>query len=641
MAVALATPGAAASPGPTTTFLPTLPITGGASIDYQIPTPLPGGEVVVLDESHGTIGWVSDLDGGSHFDEPNIHVGFFNRRIYEGAIQFDLSSVPPASPITYAALQLVGLGNQNLADGGGWQVQMLDPAINKFWSVMTYDRLHKTDIQISILPGLTSASLAPDRVNFFPFGPEQVAALQKNLANGTVVSFRIDGPDSGEDNLFTWDSRRTKLWIVTNRPEYVVVTSTPTPRNVFTVVALAETATAQSPDPTNTPIPPDWATPIVVTVEPTPRSSAEATMRAELATAQAYLHGTATPTPLNVWTATPLPTGAAPNYIVVTSTPTPKNVVTEAARAAYATYVAQTVGTYTPVPGNWVTPVVATTTPTPYITPMTDLQRAIATAEAFLRGGGGGGNPVAYWTATPTPVLVAAEPVPTYTPGPPGGYEPIPEILVNKIVFLSDRGGSEPTTGIGATVYVMDPDGTNVTRLTNRAAYDTALARDSWSADQRYRAYVTDYYGARVPGIHFYDYHYNVSEQVTHFGKGIAYDPVWSPAREQIAFVSNDSGDDEIWVINRDGTDALQLTAGNEAYNANRIGKDDFVAEVNKRPSWSPDGSQIVFWSSRSGHPQIWIMNADGSNQRIINPNPANDWDPVWIKYTDLPPLLP
>jgi hypothetical protein len=624
---------------PTTTFLPTPPITGGARIDYQIPTPLPGGAVITLNQEKGLLGWISSLDGRAHFSEPNIHVGFFNGHVYHGALQFNLSDVPPGAPITYAALELVGLGDQNLADGGTWQIHMLDPAIDKFWSVLTYDRLHPAEVQISILPGLTSASLSPDRVNFFPFGPEQVAALQRHLANG-LVSFRIDGPDSGFDNLFTWDSRKARLWLVTGQPEYVVVTSTATPQNVFTAVALAATATAEAAKPTATPLPPEWATPIVVTVPPPPASEAEATLRAELATAEAFLYGTATPTPLNVWTATPtLP----PFYVVVTSTPEPKNIVTEAARATYATYVAQTIGTYTPVPNNWVTPVVATITPTPYLTPMDDFQKALATAEAFLRGGGGPRG-VAYWTATPTPILVPAEPIPTFTPGPPAGYEPIPEILVGKIAFVSDRAGREEQTGQKPTVYVMDPDGSNIQKLTNRAAYETALARDSWSVDQRYRAYVTDFVrfdGARVPAIYFYDYYYNTTELVTRFGTGIAYDPVWSPTREQIAFVSNESGDDEIWVINRDGSGALQLTSSNEAYNAREIGKNTFVPEMNKRPSWSPDGSQIIFWSNRSGNFQIWIMNADGSNQHIINPNPANDWDPVWIKYTDLPPVLP
>ena len=78
-------------------------------------------------------------------------------------------------------------------------------------------------------------------------------------------------------------------------------------------------------------------------------------------------------------------------------------------------------------------------------------------------------------------------------------------------------------------------------------------------------------------------------------------------------------------------------------------------------PFFSWDGSKIVY---RSYHPktpeeidrykslladeliepgnfQIWVMDADGGNQRVINKNEYNDWNPVWIKYTDSPPLLP
>jgi TolB protein len=55
--------------------------------------------------------------------------------------------------------------------------------------------------------------------------------------------------------------------------------------------------------------------------------------------------------------------------------------------------------------------------------------------------------------------------------------------------------------------------------------------------------------------------------------------------------------------------------------------------EWDHHPSWSPDGTQIVFCSNRTGYQQIWLMNADGSNPRNISPWAEwNDWDPVWIK---------
>jgi TolB protein len=145
-----------------------------------------------------------------------------------------------------------------------------------------------------------------------------------------------------------------------------------------------------------------------------------------------------------------------------------------------------------------------------------------------------------------------------------------------------------------------------------------------------------------VFAIHYYDRKYQVERQITFFGAGWAWDPVWSPTSEQIAFVSNDSGDDEIWVINRDGSDPQQLTTSNVEFNGREIGKDTFIPELNGHPTWAPDGSRIVFWSNRTGNRQLWIMNADGSDQQLLMGwerwTPYNDWDPVWVKYLDPAP---
>ncbi|MDX1520134.1 MAG: DPP IV N-terminal domain-containing protein, partial [Anaerolineae bacterium] len=267
------------------------------------------------------------------------------------------------------------------------------------------------------------------------------------------------------------------------------------------------------------------------------------------------------------------------------------------------------------------------------------------------------------------PVFIVVDPIisPTPTATPSATPQPIPASLLGKIVFLSDREGASEQerlrAGLNDTIprvtpqpYLYDPETGQVGRLTDIWPYDVAAVRDAWSTDTTYETYnqqlretsVERSAGfnktVRVPttifAIHYYDYEFNVVRQVTSFEAGWAWDPAWSPVGNRIAFVSNVSADDEIWVINHDGSNPLRLTETNEAFNAREIGKDTFIPELNGHPSWSPDGSQIVFWSNRSGNRQIWIMNADGSDQRILMDwNPYNDWDPVWIKYLDPAPL--
>jgi Tol biopolymer transport system component len=78
----------------------------------------------------------------------------------------------------------------------------------------------------------------------------------------------------------------------------------------------------------------------------------------------------------------------------------------------------------------------------------------------------------------------------------------------------------------------------------------------------------------------------------------------------------------EIWVMNIDGSGKRQLTFNDAS--------DGGVA------TWSPDGSKIAFRSSRDsvdpGHPnhEIYIMNADGTNQHNITNHPAEEVLPDW-----------
>ncbi len=82
--------------------------------------------------------------------------------------------------------------------------------------------------------------------------------------------------------------------------------------------------------------------------------------------------------------------------------------------------------------------------------------------------------------------------------------------------------------------------------------------------------------------------------------------------RGRIAFYSNRSGDNEIYVMNGDGTGLMNLTNNP----ANDIG-----------PVWSPDGQKIMFLSDRDGNYEIYVMNADGSNPTNLTNSPENEGD--------------
>ncbi|MCB8965831.1 MAG: PD40 domain-containing protein [Ardenticatenaceae bacterium] len=95
-------------------------------------------------------------------------------------------------------------------------------------------------------------------------------------------------------------------------------------------------------------------------------------------------------------------------------------------------------------------------------------------------------------------------------------------------------------------------------------------------------------------------------------------EPVWSPDGRHIAFVSNRTGNQDIFVMDADGSHVVQLTT--HEY-------DDYS------PTWSPDGSQIAFISDRDGgweQSEIYVMNADGSQQQRLTQNTTRDLFPTW-----------
>jgi parallel beta-helix repeat protein len=90
-----------------------------------------------------------------------------------------------------------------------------------------------------------------------------------------------------------------------------------------------------------------------------------------------------------------------------------------------------------------------------------------------------------------------------------------------------------------------------------------------------------------------------------------------APLSGKIAFASFRDGNQEVYVMNADGSgDPIDLT--------NRPDADD------GDPTWSPDGMQIAFSSNRGGNWKTYVMNADGSDQFCLLEDVHNAWGPAW-----------
>ena len=91
--------------------------------------------------------------------------------------------------------------------------------------------------------------------------------------------------------------------------------------------------------------------------------------------------------------------------------------------------------------------------------------------------------------------------------------------------------------------------------------------------------------------------------------------PAWSPDGSKISFVSDRDGNYEIYVMDANGYNQERLTYAPYRYDI--------------EPDWSPDGSKIVF-SAGEWDSNIFVMNADGSNERRLAGGIGNYVAPAW-----------
>jgi dipeptidyl aminopeptidase/acylaminoacyl peptidase len=144
-----------------------------------------------------------------------------------------------------------------------------------------------------------------------------------------------------------------------------------------------------------------------------------------------------------------------------------------------------------------------------------------------------------------------------YTTARPGAAPAVPRPVVARILFVSERTGNPE-------IWLLDEQGREV-QLTSHASPDLA--------------------------------------------------PAWSPDGTRVAFESLRDGDSEIYVMDADGSNPVNLTRN---------------PVEDRAPCWSPDGDRIVFESDRGGATDIYIMNVDGTGQVRITLGPGLCFAPQW-----------
>ena len=152
---------------------------------------------------------------------------------------------------------------------------------------------------------------------------------------------------------------------------------------------------------------------------------------------------------------------------------------------------------------------------------------------------------------------------------------------------------------------------TAITNLTNNAAADT---RADWSPDGSKIAFDTGRDGNNE--IYVMNADGSGLVRLTN-NTGDDSQAAWSPDGTKIAFMSNRSGTYEVWVMNAsDGTGLTRLTTTSSS--------------VSGQPAWSPDGSRIAFTSNRNGNYEIYSMNADGTGVIRLTTATGDDSEPAW-----------
>jgi Tol biopolymer transport system component len=192
------------------------------------------------------------------------------------------------------------------------------------------------------------------------------------------------------------------------------------------------------------------------------------------------------------------------------------------------------------------------------------------------------------------------------TDAPHGSFEPTVSPDGSRIAFASSRDGN-------AEIYVMNADGTGVKRLTDEPRDDVSPA---FTADGSQVLWIRQIGASRllhrvgVDGSHPHVIRHPDSPVVTH-------NFVLSPDGTHVALAEQTNARTVNVVVVRLSDRAEVAVLGGDG--------------VDEMPAWSPDSQWVVWSAGQKDEAELWVAQRDGAHARQITRRPGAEWLPRWV----------
>lgn len=256
-------------------------------------------------------------------------------------------------------------------------------------------------------------------------------------------------------------------------------------------------------------------------------------------------------------------------------------------------------------------------------------------------------------TFTPTFTAQPSEtPMPSETPLPLGDYT---------IIYSDIEGGASDSS-----LFRGNADGTGEIKLQAGDQGGFAdMAYDSTGQRTVFVRSVPNTEGPALPALFVAPVNaLEDARQITPVENSVVAKPSWSPDGTEIVFSasSGSTEEEEIWIVNADGTNLRQITRNNardfdpqfspdgtHIVYASEVDSPDFseiyVMDTNGAditqltevpnsysPTWSPDGTRIAYVNDQQGDGDIYVMDANGQRSFLLTQDDrgAEDRDPAW-----------